>query len=127
MNDEGRADTVNDEGQTDTVSTAIERAIERLRASKEKELKEGTEAGKAAGRNWAMETASYKELRRVSEIKADDHTLEALKHSIDPDDDKADSEFFDQVFGLDEEPAEEYIGGFIQGAKEFFDEVRYRL
>ena len=127
MNDEGQTDIVNDEGQTDTASTAIERAIERLRASKEKELKEGFEAGKAAGRNWAMETASYKELRRVSEIKADDHTLEALTRAIDPGDDTNDLEFFDRVFGLDEEPAGEYVGGFIEGAKGFFDEVRYRL
>jgi hypothetical protein len=105
-------------------SPSMNSAIERLRASKQEAVQEDTADGKRDGREWAEATAEYKELSRISKI--DDSTLDNLWRAVDPNLDE--SEFFKYVFGdIDEEPSEEYVEGFIEGAKEFFSEVRNKL
>jgi hypothetical protein len=114
-------------------SPSMTNAVERLRASKQEAEREDSEAGKAAGRHWAQHHASYKELRRVSEIDPNPSDENAdwtnLKGAIDPDDELDHRGFLCEI-GLDEQGEEvsgKYLAGFIEGAKEFFDEVKHKL
>jgi hypothetical protein len=96
-------------------SPSMATAIERLRASKREAEKED---GKAAGREWAESKASYRELDSVSGILLDPEEWRDVKqHLLD-------------VFGIkstDEKPTEQYIASFLEGAQEFFDEVKDKL
>lgn len=111
----------------------MESAIERLRASKAEAEKEDEMQGKVDGRAWAERDASYAELRRVAEIEVpnsppDDWAYDALADAIDPEKDLDPRQFREQVFGSeDADLSEAYLLAFIEGATEFFDEVRDKL
>src|SRR5258708_7816585 len=55
--------------------TDMNEVVERLRASKERVQEADEETGKAAGAQWARETAEFDELKRVAELAL---RLEAL-------------------------------------------------
>jgi len=99
-------------------------AIERLHASKQEALQEDTAEGKQDGRNWAESEANYRELSRIAKIE--DLTLNNLWRAVDPELDEG--ALLTYLFGdIEQEPSKEYVAGFIEGAQEFFAEVRDQL
>lgn len=106
-------------------------AIERLRASKQQAMQQQVEQGRADGRVWAEHTAEYDELKRVA--KFDDRgspaTLDDLLSLVDPDNNMDNQERLEYLFGDDDRLAEEdgYVDAFIEGAAEFFAEVKDQL
>lgn len=113
-------------------SPSMTTAIERLRASKQEGEKRDIEGGRKDGRQWAEYHASYRALRHVAEIPHANIDEAAhwtnLKHALDPDDDLPDSrEFCAQFFGTEAHVSGEYLNGFIEGAAEFFDEVKDKI
>jgi hypothetical protein len=104
-------------------------AIERLRASKAQSQKLDEAAGKDDGRKWAESEGEYDELLRISKIElGSDAAYENLRAAIDFDQELTVEEFNNAVFG-DERPnlSEAYLDAFIEGAQEFFDEVKDKL
>jgi hypothetical protein len=107
-------------------------AIERLRTSKQKTIQDDLLSGQQDGRDWARDSSEYSELVRVSRIRFDGGDYRgaerALKAAVDPDDDFTTSVFYDHCFGSETAPVtDEYVAGFIEGAKQFFDEVKNEL
>jgi hypothetical protein len=93
-------------------------------ASKQEALQEDTAEGKQDGRDCAESEADYRELSRIAKIE--DFTLNNLWRAVDPELDEG--SLLTYLFGnIEEEPSEEYVAGFIQGAQEFFEEVRNKL
>lgn len=101
--------------------------VERLRASKIKEVDEVVASGVAAGRDWAEKTASYRELKTVAE---------KVDLPSDPDDVPHDAipralghmhwEFFKPY--TDESPVDPYFQiGFLKGATAVWNEVRGKI
>ena len=88
--------------------------------------------GRQDGRDWARDIAEHEELVRLSRISFGNEDYRgagrALWRAIDPTDELSKGEVFEQCFG--EEGAnvsDEYIAGFIEGANEFFSEVKDQL
>lgn len=108
----------------------MQTAIERLRASKAKSQERDEAAGKENGRKWAEDEAEYEELLRISEIQSGNSpdAYEALRTAVDPDGGLADDDFNRSLFG-DERPnlSDAYVEAFIEGAQEFFEEVKDQL
>jgi hypothetical protein len=107
-------------------------AIERLRASKQETVQSDRLAGHQDGRAWAEGTATYGDLRRLSRIEFphDDYdgAYNALSNALDEKRELNRAELLGYCFGDEAaEVTEEYIGAFIEGAKEFFEEVRDQL
>lgn len=107
-------------------------AIERLRASKQKTFQSDYFSGQQDGRTWARDSAEHADLVRLSRIHFpnDDYrgATHALKAAVDPQDELGLSEVYEYCFGDDSDHvSEEYVAGFIEGAKEFFEEVKGQL
>ena len=112
-------------------------AIERLRASKEQHLSVIEGGGKAAGRRWAENHASYAELKAIAGIGLEDHdpdedtTLSMLLDILDPE--RASADDFYETVGLeaDRPPSgstlNRYVSAFVEGAQEFYEEVEDQL
>lgn len=106
--------------------------IARLSASKELALQNDFLLGKEAGRDYAADDADYQDLRRLSRINFpnDDYrgAGRALARALDPRDERSQSDVFEECFGDDaEDVTDAYIAGFIEGAKEFYNEVKHQL
>jgi hypothetical protein len=114
--------TVHEQRRNQNMTTAIER----LRASKEEDAQTDRTEGHAAGRKWAETDASYKELKRLSDQDALDG-MDALKEAVDPNDHLTNDELLEFAFGGTEEPSEEYVEAFVQGARKFFAEVQDKI
>ncbi|MDQ7251645.1 hypothetical protein [Dongia sedimenti] len=109
----------------------MQAAIERLRASKEKSMKDGREDGHQAGREWAEKKAEYAELRRIADIDLGvgvEHAFGMLRMACDPQKEATDEEIIEDLSGdLDIPTTDEWVAGFIEGAQEFFEEVEDQL
>jgi hypothetical protein len=106
----------------------MDKVIERLRASKERVQEADFEAGKTAGAQWAKQEAEYDELERLSKYAEDGNQPEdeaTLRRLIDPSE-KLDWRDFGRLLGH-ENPSENYVIGFAEGAVEVFDEVADKL
>jgi predicted transcriptional regulator len=100
--------------------------VERLRASKEKYLKEAEHYGLEAGRKWASDKAEYYELVQVAnywETSRWDVDLDGLRLLIDPNEELTTEEFYDVVGCKGFEESNEFAEGFAHGAQEVFEEV----
>jgi hypothetical protein len=91
---------------------------------------EDREAGERAGRRWAENKATYPELARVRKLHlpiTDASGLyTGLKDAIDPEESLGHRDFCEEVLDLVlryETASADYLEGFLDGAKEFFDEV----
>ena len=106
-----------------TMSTAIAR----LRASKQQADQGEKVQGEADGRTWAENTAEYRWLRDLSRRKTN-FPMESPDHAFscvfDPLDDAQPGELSSKLFGIEIWPSDEYMEAFIDGALEFFEEVR---
>jgi hypothetical protein len=104
-------------------------AIERLRASKEAVTREDQSEGRAAGRAWAENDASYRQLKRLAnvDLKQGMDAEAGLRQAIDPHQELEYQEFLENTVGADNEDNEEYIEAFVMGAQEFFVEVRGKI
>jgi hypothetical protein len=109
----------------------MDSAIERLRASKRLQSQNDFLAGQQQGRTWTRDTASFAELRRLSRVlfPNDDYrgAGQALRTALDPVDDMTGEEVFEDCFGEDEDITDDFVAGFITGAKDFFAEVKSQL
>jgi hypothetical protein len=106
-------------------------AIERLRASRLETEQTDKVQGKSDGRAWAENDAEYQWLKRLH-LRANEQTEEepmtALAMAIDPTGTTAFSEISEICFSeVSDLPSDEYLDGFINGAVEFFKEVRSRV
>jgi hypothetical protein len=101
----------------------MQTAVERLRASKEVAMAGEREEGWAEGRRWAENLAEYKQLVRVSKIEVGRciNVFEALAEALD-----LEGGIRDLVDNLPPEP-EAFLEAFVEGAQEFFEEVREEL
>lgn len=108
----------------------MQTAIERLRASKQKHAQDEGEGGKTAGRRWAANSADYVQLRKVADLDTsqwpnDEGAFRVLKDALDPEGEHG-YDFGEEVLGLEprEEASDAWAFGFIEGAQEFFEEVK---
>jgi hypothetical protein len=107
--------------------------IDRLRASKEKYVQEVAGAGKGAGRAWAADKADYRDLKRIAAIEepqydSDDWALTALWHALDPEHQLDGEEMANHLRVENEDDlTEEFARGFIEGAREIFEEVEDQI
>ena len=104
--------------------------IERLRASKQKHLRETIERGREAGRNWAANTATYGELVRVSKLNMvgpEGYAWGVLRNAVDPMDRLENHELL-ALFLLDAgDVVDETIEAFVEGATAVFEEVEDQI
>jgi hypothetical protein len=114
-----------------TKITAVDTAIERLRASKEKHEARQTEHGKKAGLQWARDFAEYGELERVSDI--DEYDAEdagqVVRDAVDPDHEIDDYNTFAEHLRISPRNFGDidFMCAFIDGAQDFFNEVGDKL
>jgi hypothetical protein len=110
-----------------TMSTAIER----LRASKQQAQANDKIEGHKEGRAWAADYAEYAELKRVSAIDltlddSGDAAFKTLWKTLYPE--LSASEVRESCFGdADAALSDDYVRAFINGAQEFYAEVRSEL
>lgn len=106
-------------------------AIERLRASKQETVQSEGLIGKRMGRAWAENKATYQELRDMSRLDFSHGEYrgaeETFYRAIAPNDECDLSEFRTYCFGDDDDVSDEFVVGFVEGAQEFFQEVRDEL
>ncbi len=118
--------------------------VERLRASKQKSTKSSHGDGRTAGREWAMHSAEYNELRRVAELDVNDlyqgtdwavrvivtvaivGDRSEANQMVRSDGDMAD------IYGVDEENVTasltvDYLAGFVEGATEVWGEIKSEI
>lgn len=110
--------------------------IERLRASKEDAIEADKEKGRVVGSDWAKQTATYAQLRRLgnefpSGVSTEIDALGLAKVILEEEclswSDMRDA-WTDQI-GIDEEEydadhTDGFFSGFIEGALEVWDEVK---
>ncbi len=101
-------------------------AIERLRASKAQYILSQERWGKEAGRKWALDTAVYDDLERLSKYEPSDlgQPSMGLVSAVDPDRSLEREEVAMHCSGADDWPSEEYVASFIEGAQELYEEVK---
>jgi predicted transcriptional regulator len=108
-------------------------AIERLKASKQHYLENTTKYGAEAGRDWAQNTASFYELKQVSQIELSHYERDAsdiswaIHRATDPDDINRHDDIPEILFGERTWPTEEWMVAWVRGAQEFFQEVENQL
>jgi hypothetical protein len=99
--------------------------VERWKRDFEEDQKAGREQGFTDGREWAAETATFKEARRVAALRGRvlDDTPDAIWRAACPEDNLAHHEFWEQVTGPDYETDvdDAYAEGFLKGVGEVFD------
>jgi Arc/MetJ-type ribon-helix-helix transcriptional regulator len=107
----------------------VSSAIERLRASKQESDQDDRTTGHIDGRTWAENDAEYAWLRRLANNSVRAHAPSgALFRAIDPNDEMDNSELGKICFGDDDDDrSDTYIEGFIEGAVEFFEQVRNQI
>lgn len=110
----------------------MESAIERLRASKELSEKQDQDIGKAEGRMVAKDLLDYDNLVALSKVNFDqvdeDNAYALLKGALDPNNEESPREFNEMYFTNDgAEVSGAFALGFIEGAQEFFDEIKDKL
>lgn len=111
----------------------MENVVERLRVSKERFEARQLEAGKEVGRKWAKTDAEYFELAAVARFDPDawndDIGRDTLEGLIDPDGETHSdewAEFWETHYGRGT-PSDAFVRGFIEGAREVYDEIADRL
>jgi hypothetical protein len=109
-------------------TTTNETAIERLRSSKAYYLARIEERGRADGRAFAMQRATYECLAKLATVDIDEAPENEtggrgeLAHWVCQ---QIDVEI-ERLFG-DELPLDDYAEAFFQGAAEYFEEVKDEL
>jgi hypothetical protein len=103
-------------------------AIERLRASKQELIQRDGEQGKADGRLWAENEASYEDLVRLSkeDPSQSDNPFKLLDLAVNPHKELTKKEVVEATINS-ETASDEYIAAFIKGAQGFFKEIRHKL
>ncbi len=112
----------------------MDNVIERLRLSEQDRAKEDHASGLAQGKVWAEKYASARDLRALA--REDDQlstnhvewTLDIFTTVFPPDDDRNLEEFFEENDrGAVEEPSDETVAGFVEGALGVWREVEGKL
>jgi hypothetical protein len=105
--------------------------IERLRASRLSTLQDDYAAGKIEGRSWAAKVAMYGELVRMSRFYS---TVEKYRstdnvstQAIDLRDQLAPATIQENCLADDRDSITAFLGGFMEGASEFFEEVKGQI
>jgi hypothetical protein len=109
--------------------------VQRLRASKIKFMRVSWDVGRKAGREWAERSASYGELLLISEAEQFvaghcKNAIPTMSEILDHAGSRPLEKMLEEVFGpeyLDVADNDEYVGGFLTGAGEFFEKVKDEL
>jgi hypothetical protein len=107
----------------------MDQVIQRLRASKTEFVENETAQGREDGRDWATRYADYKDLKRVAGLQFYGH--EECAYQLDqalgfkPGD--GDSFWIDEDTGRISRPSDEYVQGYVEGARDVWDEVKDKL
>lgn len=110
----------------------MQSVIERLRSSKEQYEAGQFEAGKSYGTKWAMENASYDQLKRLSSFDLEegyaDNLVGAFEKHMNNDFSYRNLEdgFWATEDGY-QPPSDEYLRGFVEGAQTIWEEVEDQL
>lgn len=108
----------------------MENVIERLRASKEEAQATDGAMGIADGKKWAMESATYTELKaaakalEICEDELDKPSAQVVVARVMAKLMKDDEYTF---WGEDEEHSPDYVRGTLEGAAQVWDEVESQL
>ena len=109
----------------------METAIERLRASKQEGAQDDFFLGRTIGQEWAIKSAEHKELVRLSRIIFPNQDYrqaeDLLMRAVNPSNEYTKEEIYESCFGDDEDVSEEFIAGFIEGAKDFYEEHKNEI
>ena len=105
----------------------MQAAMERLKSSKADTEANEELVGKERGRHWAMNIASYEDLRAISQIDLNDIQYDGILPSIVCN--KLEDRSFWREYSMrpNEEVTDTFVHGFVEGATEFFDEVSDRI
>ena len=112
--------------------------IERLRASKQKSAADEIADAKSLGVEWAKLHAEYNELRRMSMVDTDGldilSGLEAATHiygNVIEQDDRPDKDELAELFLVDPDTigflTPEFVEGFVDGAKDVWEEIKGKI
>jgi hypothetical protein len=103
----------------------LDQVVERLRTSKAEFDREYVIRGREAGRNWAKQTATYKDLRAIGGFTP--MTGEGLYcHQLDRALKKPNWDRGDWYEGSGN-PSDEYVEAFVEGAKDVWREVADKI
>jgi hypothetical protein len=107
-------------------------AIERLRASKEKYIQQVASNGRSAGRAWACNNADFHELKLIATIEDPPYddgkwALTSLLRAIDPERQLDGDDLAGYLRVEKDDLSQEFAKGFIEGAREIFEEVEDQL
>lgn len=112
----------------------MQTAVERLRASKMKHEVDERTWGRNEGLRVAKDLLVYDQLLRIEAVSVEalgvteGDTYQTLKDALDPEGNLDDSEFAEAYFTNDGEAVSDLFAlGFIEGAQEFFSEVKDQL
>ena len=106
-------------------------AIDRLRKSHLIAQQDDYSAGKKAGTSWASKSAKYEELARISRFCATVENCRSAKQpssqAIDVWDKRTLATVKKNSCSSDAERVTAFIGGFLEGASKFFDQIKGRV
>jgi hypothetical protein len=107
------------------------KSIERLRASRQTTLQDDFAAGKLEGRSWAAKVATYRELVRTSRfcstVEKYRSTDQVSTQALDLRDQVALATIKKNGLADDTDSITAFFGGFMEGASEFFEEVKGQI
>jgi len=108
--------------------------VERLRQSRHRFIEESDESGKYYGRDWAMQSAEYAQLKRLADYMEKwrvPPTASTLVDTINGPEDTAslDWQEFWEIVGVVEDGiiTDEFVDYFCRSAKSVYDEVALKL
>lgn len=110
--------------------------IDRLKASKEKQLGGLRDQGKSEGYNWGRDHAEYLDLVALDDLETDDletvesgaEVLEFIKSTLPNGDEMSHAEFMEVMFGTASFPHQSAFAiGFVHGVQKFYREVQDQL
>ena len=101
--------------------------IERLRASRQREIDEACSEGKIAGADWATSYAEYGELAWLADEHDAAGALSDWRVEDSPFNRTTESEFWESAIGSERTPLPHYVRGFVAGAVEAFEKHRPKV
>ena len=106
------------------MSNEMETGFARLRTSKQYNVERENAEGAMLGKMWALDSADYAGLARVTKIDVSDEVSDSnLAFAIlGKADAQAGAEVLEGIFGA-KAPSPDMVSGFIDGAVAIFDEV----
>lgn len=110
-------------------ATTIEKVVERLRASKAAQERDDELQGRTDGQNWALKYASYRDLKRIANLDLDE-TEGGYASQFDRALGRSGTDWGASFWNdgdFQTAPANAYVEGFTDGAREVWEQVEGKI